>query len=177
MGSQFDEGSIQKALSPRLGPEIAGLTELTAPLAQVLRRYAPEREPLALLAQRLESCLFDSLYEVLGDDMALSDGHGNWTRLRMEELPDLADAVMSVFFATLEPSGDTCAQVMEYALRTGSVSAMAALCQRFDAFLPSAERTLIDRVLRDRCTPQMYAALHAAAPDDPAGTKERNPVP
>lgn len=174
MGGHFDEGSIQQALSPRLGAEIAGLPELTAPLAKALRQYVPAREPLTLLAQRLESCLFDSLYEVLGDDMALSDGHGRWTRLRMEELPDLADAVMSVYFAALEPSAATCAQMMEYALRTGSVSAMAALCQRFDAFLPAAERTLIDRVLRDRCTPQAYAALHAPSP---AETEERNPVP
>lgn len=86
---------VAQALRPSLGSAVLEQTGLCEGAARLLKRFAPYRETLEELAQRVESYLFDTLYGYLGDDMTVKTDSGELRRIRMRELPQLADDVMA----------------------------------------------------------------------------------
>ncbi len=150
--------AVREALRPSLGSAVLEQTDLCQGAARLLLRFAPYRETYAELAQRLESYLFDTLYGFLGDDMTVLTDSGELRRIRMRELPRLADDVMGVLFDSLQVYSITYEKLKDYSLRAGSLSAMRVLYQKFDAFQPPEEKELIARIVRDSYPPERYAA-------------------
>ena len=93
---------VAQALRPSLGSAVLEQTGLCEGAARLLKRFAPYRETLEELAQRVESYLFDTLYGYLGDDMTVKTDSGELRRIRMRELPQLADDVMGVLFDSMQ---------------------------------------------------------------------------
>ena len=106
----------------------------------------------------MESYLFDTLYGYLGDDMTVKTDSGELRRIRMRELPQLADDVMGVLFDSMQVYSITYTKLKDYSLHAGSLSAMRVLYQKFDAFQPPEEKELIARIIRDNYPPEHYAS-------------------
>lgn len=149
---------VAQVLRPSLGAAVLEQTGLCEGAARLLLRFAPYRETLEELAQRVESYLFDTLYGFLGDDMTVMTDGGELRRIRMRDLPQLADDVMGVLFDSMQVYSITYEKLKDYSLRSGSLSAMRVLYQKFDAFQPAEEKELIARIIRDNYPPERYAA-------------------
>lgn len=148
---------IREVLRPSLGSAVLEQTGLSEGAARLLLRFAPYRETLEDLAQRVESYLFDTLYGFLGDDMTVMTDDGQLRRIRMRELPRLADDVMGVLFDHMQVYSIAYEKLKDYSLRSGSLSAMRVLYQKYDAFQPAEEKELIARIIRDNYPPERYA--------------------
>ncbi len=140
---------IQAALRPWLGHAVVEQTTICDQLHQVFLTYAPYKETYNDLANRIEHALFAGLYSVLGENMTLRREDGALVRIRMSDLPDLADAAMYAFFIGMEVYSVNYENLRAYVMETGSHSAMLALCNRFGRYLPQEDREVMEKLLRE----------------------------
>lgn len=150
MAGYMTVDQVRDALRPHLGSDVVEHTTLCDGALRVLLRYAPYRDTLDMLSKRVESYLFDTLYDYLGDSMTVLLDNGQLVRIHMRELPMLADEVMGVLFRSMQVYSITYEKLRDYAMRSGSLCAMRTLRERFDSFLSPEERTLMERILQDR---------------------------
>ena len=146
----ISEWQVREALRPHLGSALVEQTPLARQAASVLRGYAPYRDTLEELEARLESCLFDELYNALGDHMTVRLDDGRIVRIRMRQLPELADEAMGVLFESLQVYSVNYRTLKDYSMRAGSLSAMRVLYEKYAEFQSEEERELLARVIRDR---------------------------
>ena len=128
------EQQVAQALRPYLGTPLVTETSLCAHLAQVINAYAPYRDSFEDLARRVEKCLFDELYTILGAQMILRLDDGRLIRIRMRELPELADEAMGALFEGMKVYSVNYDNLKDYAMRCGSLSAMRVLYQKYAEF-------------------------------------------
>ena len=140
---------IGDALRYRFGSSLAEESGIWDRAVTVLRGYAAYRDTFDDLAVRLEDAVFNALYEHLGPSMGAKMDDGTVRRIRMPELKDAADDVMGVLFDTLKVYSVTYDSLHDYSMRTGSVAAMRVLYTRFRDFMPSSERRIMARIIRD----------------------------
>ena len=146
--------ALQAALAPQLGA-LAQRPEIYQGLAAAFAAFDPSRDSLDALAEAAERRLFNALYALLGPGMAWQEG-ARRRRVRMETLPELADAALGALFAAWPVCAAHYAQLKDYSLRSGSLSALQALHQRYAAYQSPEERALLARILQDRagaCAP------------------------
>ena len=155
--------SVREALRPYLGSAMVEGTTVAEQAAQALRTYAPYRDELEDVAERVRRALFDCLYGVLGPRMAVRLDDGRMLRIRMQDLPELADAAMGALFEGMTVYSVNYQTLKDYSLRTGSLSAMRALYLRYDAFQPPEEKALMARVIRERYPRERYEGWLADA--------------
>lgn len=148
--------SVKCVLRPYLGSDLVDGTPIAEEAAHVLRSYAPYRDTLEDLAQRLSNVLFDGLYSVLGPRMTVRLDGGELIRIRMQDLPDVADAVMGALFDSMTVYSVNFQTLKDYSLRTGSLSAMRVLYQKYDDFQSKEEKALMARIIRDNHPPFLY---------------------
>lgn len=148
--------SVKCVLRPYLGSDLVDGTPIAEEAAHVLRSYAPYRDTLEDLAQRLSNVLFDVLYSVLGPRMTVRLDGGEVIRIRMQDLPDIADAVLGALFDTMTVYSVNFQTLKDYSLRTGSLSAMRVLYQKYDDFQSGEEKELMARIIRDNHPPFLY---------------------
>ena len=141
--------SVEEALRPRLGTHLAETPVIAGTLCSMLRDYAPYRASFAELAARLEDALFNLLYDQLGSGMTARMDNGSIRRIRTAELREIADDLMGVLFDSLKVYSVTFHSLHEYAMKTGSPSALRVLYTRYAGFMTEQERELIARILRD----------------------------
>ena len=67
----------------------------------------------------------------------------------MPELKDAADDVLGILFDTLKVYSVTYESLHDYCMATGSFAALRVLYMRFTEFMPSSERRIIARIIRD----------------------------
>ena len=142
MAGYMTVDQVRDALRPHLGSDVVEHTTLCDGALRVLLRYAPYRDTLDMLSKRVESYLFDTLYDYLGDSMTVLLDNGQLVRIHMRELPMLADEVMGVLFRSMQVYSITYEKLRDYAMRSGSLCAMRTLRERFGSFLSPEERTL-----------------------------------
>ena len=140
---------VGEALRPRFGSALADVPGLWDRAAALLRNYAPYRDTFSALAERLEDVLFNIVYEQLGPSMSARMDDGTVRRIRTAEFRDAADDVMGVLFDSLKVYSVTYDSLHEYCMATGSVSAMRVLYTRFGDFMPTSERRILARIIRD----------------------------
>lgn len=148
--------SVKCVLRPYLGSDLVDGTAIAEEAAHVLRSYAPYRDTLEDLAQRLSNVLFDVLYSVLGPRMTVRLDGGELIRIRMQDLPDIADAVLGALFDSMTVYSVNFQTLKDYSLRTGSLSAMRVLYQKYDDFQSAEEKELMARIIRDNHPPFLY---------------------
>lgn len=141
---------VARALRPYLGTPLTAETGLCAHLAQVINGYAPYRDSFEELARRVEKCLFDDLYAILGPQMVLRLDDGRLIRIRMRELPELADEAMGAMFEGMKVYSVNYDNLKDYAMRCGSLSAMRVLYQKYADFHSGDEQALMVRIIRER---------------------------
>lgn len=149
---------VAKVLQPYLGAPLVEGTELCAAVTRIINEYAPYRDTLEMVAKRVENCLFDQLYTMLGPAMTLRLDDGRLVRIRMQELPDLADEAMGALFEGMQVYSVNYDNLKDYAMRAGSLSAMRVLYQKYDEFQSPQEKELLVRIIRERCPAWRYAA-------------------
>lgn len=148
---------VREALAPFLGSVLLAQTPIAEHCAEALRRFTPHQQQLSDLEQQLRDALFEDLYACLGPRMTLQLPDGRQARIRMADLPDLADCVLGVLFDSLPFSEPTLLLLREHAMHTTSLSAMRALLLRFGDFQSPDELTILRRIIRDNYPPERYA--------------------
>lgn len=149
--------NVKCALRPYLGSDMVDATPIAEEAAHALRSYAPYKETLEDLALRVANALFDVLYSVLGPRMTIRLDNGDMVRIRMDDLPSLADAVLGVMFDGMTVYSVNFQNLKDYSLRTGSLSAMRVLYQKYDDFQSQEEKDLMARIIRDNHPRERYA--------------------
>ena len=76
----------------------------------------------------------------------------------MQDLPDIADAVLGVLFDGMTVYSVNYQTLKDYSLRTGSLSAMRVLYQQYDDFQSPEEKALMARIIRDNHPRERYAS-------------------
>ena len=109
--------------------------------------------PFVLLAGALEDALFNAVYEQLGPSMSARMDDGTYRRIRSAELKDAADDVLGVLFDRLKVYSVSYESLHDYCMSTGSFAALRVLYTRYADFMPSSERKIIARIIRD-CRPR-----------------------
>lgn len=149
---------VREALEPFLGTEVLAQTAMAEHAAEALRRFMPHQQPLEALAEQLCRLIFDDLYAHLGQRMTLRLSDGRQVRVRMADIPDLADSVLGVLLDSLPENQATLDLVRTYAMQTTSLSAMRALLLRFGSCQSPDEQAILRRIIRDNYPPERYAA-------------------
>ena len=149
--------NVKCALRPYLGSDMVDATPIAEETAHALRSYAPYKETLEDLALRVANALFDVLYSVLGPRMTIRLDNGDMVRIRIDDLPFLADAVLGVMFDGMTVYSVNFQNLKDYSLRTGSLSAMRVLYQKYDDFQSQEEKDLMARIIRDNHPRERYA--------------------
>lgn len=144
------EQEVARVLRPYLGTPLVEETSLCARAAQVMNAYAPYRDTFRDVAARLEKCLFDDLYAILGPQMIVRLDDGRLIRIRMRELPELADEALGAMFEGMRVYSVTYDNLKDYAMRCGSLSAMRVLYQKYADFHSEEEQALMVRIIRER---------------------------
>ena len=148
---------VREVLLPHLGTDMLDQAAVAERVAEVLRRYAPYRQPLEELSRQLTDLLFSDLYARLGPRMTLRLDDGRQARIRVADLPDLADEALGVLFESLPDNEATLHLLRDYAMHTTSLAAMRALLQRFASQHAPEEQALLRRIIRDNYPPERYS--------------------
>ncbi len=148
--------SVKCVLRPYLGSDMVDGTGIAEEAAHVLRSYAPYRDTLEDLSERLSNTLFDVLYSTLGPRMTIRLDNGEMVRIMMKDLPDMADAVLGALFDTMTVYSVNFQTLKDYSMRTGSLSAMRVLYQKYDDFQSPEEKALMARIIRDNYPKHLY---------------------
>lgn len=141
---------VQQALCGWIGTQLAKETPIAEQAAQVLRAYVPRRVAMDTVARQLEDVLFRGLYAALGRGMTARLDDGSLRRIRMDDLPDMADDVLLVLLEAMDLYAVSYGIVREYAMETGSRSALTVLYTRYASFQTPEELAVMAQVLRER---------------------------
>lgn len=147
---------VRAALAPRLGTELVAGTDIAEQAARTLRGYASYRDTFEDLAERLANTLFNALYSVLGPSMTVRLDDGSLSRIRISDLPEIADDALYAVFTSLTVYSVTYENLKDYSLRAGSLSAMRVLLERYDEFQSPEEKALMVQVIRGGYPPHRY---------------------
>ncbi len=152
----IESWQMSEALRPRLGSALADDPGICGAAVSLLQSYAPYRDTFASVASRMETVLFNALYERLGPAMSARMDNGVSRRIRMNELPELADDAMGVLFNSLRVYSVNYEALHAYCMETGSFSGFRALCTRFGELCPPEERRIIARMIRGSYPPARW---------------------
>ncbi|MBQ8202153.1 MAG: hypothetical protein IJZ74_10365 [Clostridia bacterium] len=147
---------VRRVLQPMLGTRFVSETALCDHAAELLRRYAPGRTTLEELARHVRDGLFGDLYELLGQHMTLQLDNGVYRRILLSDVDRMADDVMGVLLDVLSGAELTLNGLRDYAMSTGSLSAMRVLLQRYDHQLSGMEKELLRRIIRENHPAERY---------------------
>lgn len=145
----IDLGLMRETLRDCLGSVLAEDSSFFEGSVRILCSYVPGKDSFRDVSHRMEDYLFNALYDRLGPGMMLKQDDGVFRRIRLADLPMLADQAIYPLFACLKPWSVDYERVHSWWMESGSFSAMKALYFRFQDFLPSQERQLIERTVRE----------------------------
>ena len=164
------DDQVRAALQPLLGSGITLGTPLCTELAEAMRSFVSFRETYDDLAERMQSIVFNTLYETLGERMTLRLDDGRQTRIRMSDIPLIADEALGVMFDHLDVYLVSFTKLKEYSMRSGSLSAMRVLYQRFSGYQTPEEQALMIRIIKENNPPERYRSwLRESGSDMPEG--------
>lgn len=150
--------SVKCVLRPYLGSEMVDGTSIAEEAAHVLRSYTSYCDTLQELHDRLSNTLFDVMYNTLGPRMSVKLDDGEVRRVKMEELPVMADDLLGLYFDTLQVHVANYQLLKDYSLRASSLNAMRVLYLKFDEFQSWEEKALMARIIRDVYPKERYQA-------------------
>ena len=149
---------VRQALEPMLGTRFVISTPLCGDAAECLRMYAPASMTLTDMFSRVREVIFGNLYDVLGPGMVLTLENGIRLRLRMKDVDTLADAALGVLLDSLPANILPLESLRSFALDSGLLCAMRVLLQRYGSILPSMEREMLIRIVKENHPADRYAS-------------------
>ena len=149
---------VRAALEPMLGTRFVLSTPICGDTAYCLSLYAPSCMTLDDMYARVKECIFGCLYDTLGQGMVLTLENGVRLRLRLKDVDTLADAALGVLLDALPGAQLPLEFLRSYALDSGLLCAMRVLLQRYGAVLPSMEREMLARIIRENHPADRYSA-------------------
>ncbi len=148
---------VRTALAPMLGPRFVTLTPVCENAAHCLSLYAPSCMTLEDMFVKVKECIFGDLYNALGPGMLLTLENGVRLRLRLRDVDTLADEALGVLMDALPGDLLPLEFLRGYALQSGHLCAMRVLLQRYGAVLPSMEREMLARIIRENHPADRYS--------------------
>lgn len=148
---------VRAALEPMLGRRYVLSTSLCGDAADALSLYAPSCMTLSSMFEKVKDVIFGSLYETLGPGMILTLESGVRLRLRLRDVDTLADAALGVLLDALPANLLPLESLRAFALDSGLLCAMRVLLQRYGSVLPSMEREMLIRIVRENHPADRYA--------------------
>lgn len=149
---------VRAALEPMLGTQFVLNTPLCGDAADCLSRYAPSCMTLNDMYLKVRECIFGDLYDTLGQGMVLTLENGVRLRLRLKDIDTLADAALGVLLDALPGAMLPLGFLRGYALDSGLLCAMRVLLQRYGSVLPSMEREMLVRIIKENHPADRYSA-------------------
>lgn len=149
---------VRAALEPMLGTRFVLATPICGDTAYCLSLYAPSCMTLDDMYARVKECIFGCLYDTLGQGMVLTLENGVRLRLRLKDVDTLADAALGVLLDALPGAQLPLEFLRGYALDSGLLCAMRVLLQRYGAVLPSMEREMLGRIIRENHPADRYSS-------------------
>lgn len=149
--------AVRSALEPMLGTQFVLATPLCGDAAEVLSAYTPSCMTLSDMFTRVKDVIFGNLYDALGPSMILTLESGIRLRLRLKDVDTLADAALGVLMDALPANLLPLESLRAFALDSGLLCAMRVLLQRYGSILPSMEREMLIRIVRENHPADRYA--------------------
>ena len=149
---------MQETLRACFGSALAEDPAFVEGAARILCACCAEETDFGDASGRMEDYLFNSLYERLGPGMTLRLPGGGTRRVRMSEIPALADQCLYPLFASMPVRADAYDRIYAWWLKTGSLSAMRALLLRFRSLLPEQDQRMIERIVAENVPIDRQAA-------------------
>lgn len=149
---------VRRALRGVLGSDMVDGTDVAEQAAQVMRGFASYKDGFEALAERVANVLFNVLYTTLGPSMTVRLDDGQMVRIRISDLPVIADECLYALFCGLTVYSVTYRNLKDYAMRSGSISAMRVLWEKYDEFQSPEEKQLMARIIRENCAPERYSS-------------------
>lgn len=146
------------ALEPMLGTQFLASTPLCGDTADCLSLYAPSCMTLSDMFARVRETIFGDLYNALGQGMVLTLENGVRLRLRLKDIDTLADEALGLLLDALPGDQLPLTFLRPFALESGLLCAMRVLLQRYGAVLPSMEREMLIRIVKENHPADRYAS-------------------
>lgn len=158
MPIQISPDAVRAAFEPLLGTAFVLGTPICGDTACCLSSYAPSCMNLDDMLAKVRESIFGNLYEALGPGMVLTLENGLRLRLRMKDIDTLADEALGVLLDVLPGDQLPLTFLRAYALESGLLCAMRVLLQRYGSILPSMEREMLMRIIRENHPADRYSA-------------------
>lgn len=120
--------------------------ELVYAVNQILVRFGRTGDTLAALWRRLDSQLFNAVYQATGRTMVVKLDDGRLMRVTGEQIRDVSDRLLALTYTRMSVSPGLQDALYDFS-REGSFAAMRELAARFP--LEETERACIVQVLRE----------------------------
>lgn len=158
MAINISAADVRTAFEPLLGARFVDSTPLCQCTADCLRLYAPSMMTLENMFTRVREVIFGEMYAALGQGMVLTLENGVRLRLRLKDIDTLADEALGVLLDALPGDQLPLTALRAFALDSGLLCAMRVLLQRYGSVLPSMERDMLARIIRENHPADRYAA-------------------
>ncbi len=145
------------ALEPMLGTRFVLSTPLCGDAADTLRLYAPSCMTLGDMFLKVKDVIFGDLYDALGPGMVLTLENGVRLRLRLKDVDTLADEALGVLMDALPADVMPLESLRSFALDSGLLCGMRVLLQRYGSVLPSMEREMLIRIVKENHPADRYS--------------------
>ena len=149
--------AVFAALEPMLGAQYLSATPLCGDVADCLSRYAPSCMTPNDMFLKVREVIFGDLYAALGQGMVLTLENGVRLRLRLKDIDTLADEALGLLLDTLPGDQLPLTFLRPFALESGLLCAMRVLLQRYGSILPSMEREMLIRIVRENHPADRYS--------------------
>ena len=138
---------IEGMLKTNLGSALlAACPDLVYTVSGLLFRFMRTSDSLALLWQKLDSALFNSVYQATGGKMRVTLDNGEKRLVTSDMLRDLSDRLLALSYARMDVS-PTLTDALFDLSREGSFAAMRELVRRFP--LDEIDRKWLLQVLEE----------------------------
>lgn len=158
MAINISDLDVRAVFEPLLGTRFVETTPICLRTADCLRLYAPSMMTLGDMFTRVRECIFGEMYAALGQGMVLTLENGVRLRLRLKDIDTLADEALGVLLDMLPGNQLPLEFLRGFALESGLLCAMRVLLQRYGAVLPSLEREMLIRIIKENHPADRYAA-------------------
>ena len=148
MAIPVDDQDVERVLRPWLGNLFLFSNSFAAETASLIREYAPYRQTLEELHEKLERFVLTRLTRLTHGSMQIVTEQYKTRRLTLQSISWMSDDVMGIVFDSLTPFSANFVKLNDYSLHVESLSALRVLYQQYQDFYTPEEMRFIVREIR-----------------------------
>ena len=149
---------VERVLRPWLSELFLRSNTFAEDTARVIQDYAPYRQTLEELHEKLESAMLTGLNRLTQGSMQIVTDQYGTRRLTLQSITWMVDDVMGLVFDSLTPFSANFVKLNDYSLRVESLSALRVLYQKYRAFYTEDELRFMMHMIRSIYPVQRYAS-------------------